>query len=535
MLASIDAYRKLKFLFHYLREIPLAWFVIGLGIARVGIFISKAFPAEHRILWLRRVAFAAGLFVLCAYLTITLDSLRCFMIQQDEANILSISAATLRGLPMYHPPVSPNFSYSLMYGPFTFLIYSVALVAGGANHFWIIRGAVVMAALLLCAALFFLLRKFVSAVTAITLLAFPLSVLLQHPEISLSTRSDVWIFLFTALAILSSFLDAELFAVLLTGIFGGLIIGLKISAAPAILFPLLLLYRKFGLRAPAYSLLATIAATLAPFALPNISLHNYIAWIVFTRSEGLSAASAFSNALFAIFLMSPCLIMEGYMHRFGLAFRNRVPEFCIILICLFLAVLTSKNGSGVHYLWHIVPSIVIYIALIARDMSDTPGEKRAIPLYYIAVACALFACVNIPRAYAHVKLSLMPPSVAVARQSLDRYLDLYRDHSSIQMGYGSVDADPSTLIRYVLVLKGQPYRIEGNTARLETTLLPFPVNVLHQMSSCKNDVWLVPHSQSPFDLWVFPNSLRSTFLQNYSVDRTDRVYDAWVCNHAKAP
>ena len=201
---STSSYGKLTFLLRYLRELPLAWFALGLGIARVGIFITKAWSPEHRFTWLRRCAIAAGLFVLCAYLTITLDSLRCFLIQQDEANILSISAATLRGLPMYHPPASPDFSYSLMYGPFTFLIYSVALVAGGANHFWIIRSAVVVPALLLCAALFFLLRKFVSPLTAVTLLAFPLSVLLQHPEISLSLRSDVWIFFFTTLAIVSS-------------------------------------------------------------------------------------------------------------------------------------------------------------------------------------------------------------------------------------------------------------------------------------------------------------------------------------------
>ena len=534
MLAPIDSYGKLKLLLHYLREFPLVWFAIGLGIARLGIYTSGAFSVEHRFVWLRRCAFAASLFVLCAYLTIALDSLRCLMIQQDEANIISISAATLRGLPMYHPPLSPNFSYSLMYGPLTFLIYSVALVAGGVNHFWIMRGAVVMAALLLCAALFFLLRKFVSVVTAVTLLAFPLSVLLQHPEISLSVRSDVWIFLFTALAIVSSFLEVEFLAVLLTGIFGGAIIGLKISAAPALLFPLLLLYRKFGFRALAYSLLATIATTLAPFAVPNISLHNYIAWIQFTRSEGISAASALSNVLFAIFLITPCLIMELYMRRFGLAFRKRVPEFLIILLCLSLAVLTSKHGSGVHYLWHVVPSIVVYMALVAKEMSAIPDEDRAIPIYYIAVACTLFACVNLPRAYGYIKLSIMPPGVAVARQSLDRYLDLYRDHSSVQMGYGSVDGDDRTLIRYLLVYKGQPYRIEGNTGRLETALLPFPVNVLHQMSSCTNDVWLVPHSQRPFELWVLPDSLRSTFLQNYSVDRTDGVYDAWVCNHAKA-
>ena len=529
---SISSYGRLKSLLHHLREFPLVWFAIGLGFARLGILISNAFSAEHRFIRLRRCAFVASVFVLCAYLTITLDSLRCLMIQQDEANIISISAATLRGLPMYHLPVSPDFSYSLMYGPLTFLIYSVALVAGGVTHFWIMRGAVVIAALLLCAALFFLLRKFVSAITAVTLLAFPLSVLLQHPEISLSMRSDVWIFLFTALAIISSFLEVEFLAVLFAGICGGAIIGLKISAAPAVLFPLLLLYRKFGIRALAFSLLTTIATTLAPFAIPNISWHNYIAWIVFTRSEGISVASASSNVLFAIFLISPCLIMELYMRRFGLAFRNRIPEFLIILLCLSLAVLTSKNGSGVHYLWHVVPSIVVYMALVAKEMSAIPNEDRATPIYYIAVACTLFACVNLPRAYGYIKSSIMPPGIAVARQSIDKYLDLYRDRSSVQMGYGSVDGDYRPLIRYLLVYKGQPYRIEGNTGRLETALLPFPVNVLHQMSSCTNDVWLVPHAQMPFELWVFPNSLRTTFLQNYSVDRTDGVYDAWVCNRA---
>ena len=149
------------------------------------------------------------------------------------------------------------------------------------------------------------------------------------------------------------------------------------------------------------------------------------------------------------------------------------------------------------------------------------------------MACTLFACVNLPRAYEHIKMSLMPPDIAVARQSINRFLELYRDRPSIQMGYGSVDGDDRTLIRYLLVLKGQPYQIEGNTGRLESALLPFPVNVLHQMSTCKNDVWLIPHSQEPFQLWVLPNSLRTTFVENYSIDRTDGVYDAWVCNHAK--
>jgi hypothetical protein len=104
MLELVDSYRGLKFVLRYLREVPFAWFVLGAGIAGVGVSLSKALFAKRRFIWLNGCAFAAGLLVLCAYLAITLDSLRCFMIQHDEANILSISAASLRGLPMYHPP-----------------------------------------------------------------------------------------------------------------------------------------------------------------------------------------------------------------------------------------------------------------------------------------------------------------------------------------------------------------------------------------------------------------------------------------------
>jgi len=518
----------------YLREVPLAWFLLGLGVAQLGLLVSKRLPANTQFLWLRRCAFAAGLFVLCAYLAINLDSLRSFLIQQDEANIISISAATLRGLPMYHPPVSPDYSYSLMYGPNTFLIYTVPFVLGGVHHFWIMRGAIVLAAFSVCAALFFLLRRYLSASNATALLAFPVSALLQRSDNSLSIRADIWIVLFSAIAILSTYLETETLAILLAGICGGIVVGLKITSSPALLFPLLLLYRKFGPRAAIYSLLTIIAVSFAPFALPNISFHNYIAWILFTRSEGLSVVTVLRNLLFAIFLISPCLILELYVRRFHQSFRQRIPELLIILLCLVLAVLTSKTGSGQHYLWHIIPCILFYIAGAARDVSQTSAEDRTIPIYYIVIACTVFACGNIPRAYGYAKIALMPPGVAVARKSIDKFLHEYRNHSSIQMGYGSVDGDYLAEVRYALIAKGQPYTIEGNTARFETKMLPFPVNVLKNMKNCKDDVWLLPHAQTPFNLWIFPDTLNRTFVQNYRVDTTDGVYDAWVCNRAMA-
>lgn len=530
MFISVISQVEMKTSLRYLRELPLVWFLAGCSIASVGLFLSSTSSPQSRSVLLRRIAFAAGLFVLVAYVAISLYSLGCFMVQQDEANILSISAASLRGLPVYNPPRSPDSSYSLMYGPFVFLIYQLALMAGGVAHFWVVRAAVVIANLVLCAALYILLRRFVSISTAIALLAFPLSIFLQHIEVSLGVRSDIWIVLFTTLAIISSFLELELPAIILTGVAGGILIGLKISAGPAILFPLLVLFRRFGLRAAIISFSTAIVVTLLPFALSNISFRNYISWIVFTRAEGISTSSLWLNALFALFLMSPCLLMQLFNHRFGLNFRRRTPELLVIVLCIFLALLTSKSGSDPHYFWHIIPSVVVYLALLAKDMKSIPTGEQAVPVYYIAVACTLFACINIPRAIGYMKISMMRPDVGIAQQAINRYLDIYRNHSSIQMGYGSVDGDYRTLLRYILIYKGQPYTIEGNTGRFETALLPFPVNALNRMENCKNDVWLVPHAQQPFEVWVLPDILRSTFLKNYRVERSDGIYDAWICN-----
>jgi hypothetical protein len=52
------------------------------------------------------------------------------------------------------------------------------------------------------------------------------------------------------------------------------------------------------------------------------------------------------------------------------------------------------------------------------------------------------------------------------------------------------------------------------------------------MSTCRSGVWLVPHGQAPFELWVFPEKLREVFLRNYRIGRSDGVFDAWVCKRA---
>jgi hypothetical protein len=50
MLELVDSYRGLKFVLRYLREVPFAWFVLGAGIAGVGVSLSKALFAKRHLL-----------------------------------------------------------------------------------------------------------------------------------------------------------------------------------------------------------------------------------------------------------------------------------------------------------------------------------------------------------------------------------------------------------------------------------------------------------------------------------------------------
>jgi hypothetical protein len=514
-----------------IRETPLTWFLAGCLLAGISLFAILRRSPLHCFHLLRNLAFLAGSLAFLVYMALSLYSMGCFMLQADEANILAVAASTHHGLPMYYAPGAADTNVSLMYGPVTFLIYRTALVAGGVNHFWMLRSLVVAAGLGLFAALYVLLRRFVARSTSVAMFAFPASILMQHPWNSIGIRSDIWIMLCAALAMLCAFLDSEIAALVLTGVLGGLVLSLKISAGPAILLPLIVLYRRFGPRG--FFLPVPVAAIVAilPFASSTTSLHNYLAWVAYTRMEGLSPRHLWLNGFFALFLIAPCLLMELFLSRYGKAFRNRAPEFLVIVLGLLLGISTSKPGSGPWYFWHLVPSVIVYLGLTMKHLNEIPLRDRAIPVYLIAAGCTLLTCINVPRACQVVHSSLMPPSFALARQDLNRYLEVYRGRSSLQMADGSVPDDESTRLRYILVYQGQPYTIDGNTGRFETRLLPFPVKVLDRMAACTDDVWLVPHAQQPFDIYIFPPILRTTFLANYRIDRTSDIYDAWVCHH----
>ncbi len=451
------------------------------------------------------------------------------MLDTDEANLLSIAAASLHGQPLYHPILSTDVSYSLMYGPVTFFVYRLALLSGNGS-FLVLRILVVTLNLLLCAVLYSTFRKLLRRDTAIALIAFALCPLLQWVKCSFGVRPDIGIILAMSLAVRATLMDAELPAAILTGLCAGIAIDFKLTVLPAFAFLLLILFRRFGTRAAAIAAIIATATALAPFALPAISLHNYLDLLALTRTEGVGHAALIYSLFFAIFLAAPLAILIAAGTPPWPAARQAWPELSLLTLCLVAATLISaKPGAGPWHFWQLIPVIAGYLALTLSRSEPSPSPRLDLAICLIAVSSAAFGLSFAARNLATLRAPQDPTAqqLRLGRIEIAAALDRYRGHT-LQMGYGPSPNEPVELLRYLLPLHGQPYTLDGS-GRLEAGLVPFPSRITQKMNTCTDDLWLIPHDEQPFDHWRFPAALRRAFTQHYAIAQRGAIYDVWAC------
>jgi len=514
-----------------LRELPLVWFLIGALFAGLCILLLRRTESSWRLVYLRRLAMGAGLLTLAIFVALNLYSIRSYMLDADEADILSIAMASLHGQPMYHAVNSPNFSYSMIYGPLTFLIYRVGLVIGD-GRFWVLRAMLVVANLLLCCVLYSTFRKVVRRDTALALMALPLCQLLVQVKYAFGLRPDAWIVLAMALAVRSTLIDADLTAAVLTGFFAGIAIDLKATVGLAFLLLLLMLYRRSGSKPVAIAAGVATVTALIPFALPNISLVDYWLWLTVAGHEGVSVGMVGWSLAYAIFMILPLVVFRlcGINPWPGTPGRRSLPEIALFICCLLAAVaVASKPGAGIWHFWQLMPILAAYVALAAGRSQTSNTERVAYAILIVTLGSTAVALPYVRRDISTLKA----PSAAVLEQlslgerQIGDYLNLYRGRT-IQVGYGRWHS-PVESLRYIPVLHGQPYTLDGSE-RLEVFLVRFPYRVLEKMNHCTDDVWLIPHGERPFTFYyVFPPELHDTFVRDYAIEQRGAAFDAWVC------
>jgi hypothetical protein len=506
-----------------------------------------------------KICVVGGGIAVFAYVVLVLANVfRGGMLWHDEANILSIGAATLRGQPMYTAHGAAEF-YSLFYGPYTSLIY-VPFLALARNPLPWMRVAVSVADLLSLGCLYMALRAWLRPAVAMGLLSIAAALLLGRPNELLGFRGDPWMFLCVCAAVcLLMRSRGGIAAMLVAGVACGVAVDLKITVAPVCCVVLYALYRRRGARAGAMAAAGFVAAAVVVFFLPHISFANYIVSLEISAHQRFLRSTLLGNMVAAAMILSPLLM----------CFRNRstsrlgsVGGMMWVLggFALVVCVLTgSKESAGFWHLWPVLPLILLATAReLARQQEDltqheagTPGKRKTLRVGVLVAAVSVAGAVTticFAAKDANVIVPLMQPAwkspEAVALSELQRIAR--QPHAmNISMGYGGDVTDYRTNLRYVLPLAGQEYFFDENeVVEGIKEREPLPGEVLTRVLSC-GDVWLVPHGDAPFSAlrarimppgnspYIFPKGLREGFVQTHRLVREGLVFDEWACKTGK--
>jgi hypothetical protein len=309
------------------------------------------------------------------------------------------------------------------------------------------------------------------------------------------------------------------------------VVDLKSTAVMASALVVVILYRRGGLRTAAIAAAVGVATALAPFALPNISAIKYIELLRATRSEGVEPGTLSASLLYALFLVLPLIVLKGagvdpFPRKAG---KPDVFTMLLFACCaLALAFVASKPGAGPWHFWQLAPVLAMYLAMAL-------GQAQAARPFRVDVAVLViaFGSAAVTAAYARRDIAallarpLEKADIRVGAREIDEYLGFYRGHI-VQMGYGELPDETVSTMRYIPVLRGQPYTLDGS-GRLEGYLQSFPMGIVEKMNNCTDDVWLIPHAQRPFVSDLFPDALRSAFAQRYTIQQQKQLLDAWVC------
>lgn len=518
---------------YFLRELPLIWFLIGAVLACLCIYVLRRAKGERRRVWLQRLAVGAGILTVVVFVGLDVGSFHCFMPSTDglEADIVSIAAASRYGQPIYHSPISPDYSYSTCYGPLTFLIYRVGLMMGG-GRWWVLQAMVFAANLLICVGLYKIFRKTLEWWAAVSLMTLPLCQMIELIRCAYAMRADIWIMLSMVLGVQATLMESPLAAAVLAGLCAGLAVDFKVTAGIAGLILIGMVFQRSGMKLAVLAAAVAAATVLLPFALPGVSLVHYIEWLRAVGQQGIDPGMFKVCGAYVAFAILPLGIVwvSGFRRpTVGAMWRPMYGVAMLLGGVLAVAVIASKPGGGVWHFWQVIPILCAYVAALLGGPA-AEGSKRQVDAVLILAWGGLAVALSfLPRAIAVVRSpqGATAEQLRVARQELEADVSRYAGRT-VQMGYGSSHSDVESL-RYLLIDRGQPYTLDGSH-RLDVFAEKFPDNVLETMDHCSNDVWLIPHGERPFTFtYVFPELLHDTFVRAYQIERQGAALDAWVC------
>ncbi len=539
-----------------LLEVPLVWFAAALAGGWLLLRRSARAPA---------FAAAAGAGSIALLLLVAAGNVRTagFLVSFG-ANVLGIAAAHRNGQALYHA-VGGAQLYTLVYGPYTYLVFAPVLGFSDALTAAKFELAAVFA--LTAGALFLLARRRgqVPWQTALALTGFAAACLLVVPAGVLGIRGDAWGVLALTLALLAVEARKPWLAACAAGACCGFAADLKATLAIEGLLVLALLWHRHGGRAMAPFMVCAAAVAGAPFAFAGVSLGNYLAWLRLSGGRATLPSLLTANILFAVMLLAPALLLarrdqsrepEGPARppqgdrasaplfvipagnlRFDRTKSQSATETILFTLALLTAIVTgAKSGGGPWHLWPLLPFVLFWTA---RRLAFAESQQAKDMVAALALAALIVSArwgvrslrMELPRTTAQARAAERDETTEL-RSLAGRYAG-----RPVEMAPGASMQSDAGDLRFVLVAAGEPYQVDmvaaGEALKMMPALPALPI------TGC-GTLWVVPTSEQPFATannnelratfpFLFPAELRAAFLARHRVIARGSHYDLWAC------
>ncbi|MBI2870727.1 MAG: hypothetical protein HYY14_03355 [Candidatus Omnitrophica bacterium] len=480
---------------------------------------------------------AAGAALTLAYLVYTFwyVSIEAFT-DHIEPMVSSVSWLWVSGKASLYHPLEAAERTSFIYGPMLYIMNGLVMkVLGPSAASAKLAGVLAASGSLAC--IFLIAKKRATAAVAFVYLGFSTLILLFFQEMSFWARTDPLILLSVSLGLLTVLGKRRGLGIMAAALTLGLAVNLKAHALLYFLPILTLVKTRWGWKALVLAAAAAGFIALLPFALPGVSLPNYLAWLGIAKAHGLKPDILLNTAEFAGFILLPLTALFFQNQEAGPGGDGRRPSYLVSLLVstALVTLLAAKPGSGPHHLIPFIP-LVAYPAApaIARFKWDALPQKLA---GLVLAALFLSACaIAIPHQSIRVPRLLRMSQVPVhddLKNIMEKLLDL-----KIAMGYGTNQDYFLTFFRAALVHRGHPYLVDG-AALMDMQLggLAVPEATHEAIRNCEIDVWLIPRGAAPFSMAssyepyppLFEESFRRAFLEHYEIKGQSTFFDLWGC------
>lgn len=486
--------------------------------------------------------------------------------QDDEAAILSVSAAYLHGQPMY-PDANAPMEYSILYGPATFLLFAVPMLFHAESLIWFQAWVALCLTLTLLFGLW-ALRSVAGSTVSILALGYAVAVIGMKAPNEWSNKGDPWILLFVSVGIWAALRLRPRWAELLIAVSGAFLLNLKVTLLPLALLPFLLLWdrEKIAPLRKAGWVALTCLLGLGFFLIPNISLANYRHELMLASRHGIShGLLAYNVIVFVRWFALPLVAAWWYLYSADRILareyvRRRGAFLALLLVSSADVVLTgAKYGAGD---WHLTPLTLPFALLIAEMVAEAPTPalgsyaRRIAPAIWVFVSLGVHGAERIGDAvhtrYYNAFMAYDYDFHRLRREMLE--VQAEHPHDTLQVGVSGGPEYTATWMRYLYIVRGQPLFLDPNTrTERDASYVPITPAVMSAFTACRISLWLIPRGEAPFsmgtgyanaqrgsvhpmaDPHMYPEPFPSIFASHFHKIGSTADFELWACNRPAAP